>query len=142
MSVEIVVANVAQAIEGRFFGKYVGFVEVNADPRRLGRLILTVPSVLGEGVKTGWALPCLPYGGSPDQGMWFIPPIKSRVWVEFEGGELSKPIWVGTFWGRPPGGDSAPVPNQAEDGKAATAVQTPPTRKIIKTQAGYQRKAD
>ena len=63
MELEKVVANLAHKVERRFYGKHRGFVVDNADPEQLGRLKLKVPSVLGADVVTGWALPCVPYGG-------------------------------------------------------------------------------
>ena len=52
-------------VEHRFYGKYRAFVEDNTDPEK-GRLRLTIPSVLGPDVASGWALPCAPYGGAAD----------------------------------------------------------------------------
>ncbi|MEI7770101.1 MAG: phage baseplate assembly protein V [Chloroflexales bacterium] len=136
MSLEQIVANLVEKVERRFFGKYRGFVVDNADPEHLGRLTLQVPSVLGASVVTGWALPCLPYGGAANQGFLFIPEEKAGVWVEFEEGDLEFPIWTGTFWSKPSGDSELPKPNQA-DGKEASDVQDPPTRKIIKTKKGH-----
>lgn len=81
---------------GRFYGKYRGLVLVNQDPLQLGRLQATVPEVLGE-TPSGWALPCAPYGGTAC-GLFAIPPIGAGVWVEFESGDVSRPIWTGTWW--------------------------------------------
>ena len=100
MDLEKVVADLVQQIEHRFYGKYRGLVVDNADPERLGRLKVKVPGVLGEEVVTGWAMPCLPYGGEADQGFLFIPEVGAGVWVEFEQGDLEFPIWVGTFWSK------------------------------------------
>ena len=80
----------------QFFGKYRGRVEKNVDPERLGRLQVSVPSVLQD-VSTGWALPCVPYAG-PGVGLFAIPPVGANVWVEFEGGNVESPIWSGCFW--------------------------------------------
>jgi uncharacterized protein involved in type VI secretion and phage assembly len=129
MSLENIVANLVQKVERRFYGKYRGFVVDNADPEHLGRLKVKVPSVLGSDVVTGWAAPCVPYGGSPDQGFLFIPDIDAGVWVEFEEGDLEFPIWVGTFWSKPGGESELPKPNDN--------VQDPPTQKIIKTKKGH-----
>ncbi len=129
MSLEKVVANLIQRIENRYYGKYRGFVVDNADPEKLGRLRLTVPSVLGDEVITGWAMPCVPYGGQADQGFLFIPEVEAGVWVEFEEGDLEFPIWVGTFWSKPGGESELP--------KANGDVQDPPTQKIIKTKTGH-----
>ena len=57
----------------RFYGKYEGVVTDVGDPLKIGRIRARVPAVLGEQVETGWALPCLPAGGSKDAGL-FVPP--------------------------------------------------------------------
>lgn len=114
----------AQKIQNKYYGKYRGFVVDNADPEQLGRVRLKVPSVLGES-ETGWALPCMPFGGMAAQGMFVVPEIEAQVWVEFEEGELSYPIWTGTFWQQK--GD-APV--ELEEDK--------PTQHVIQTPAGHR----
>lgn len=129
MSLEKVVANLVQKVENRFYGKYRGFVVENADPEKLGRLKVRVPSVLGNEVVTGWAMPCTPYGGDRDQGFLFIPEVGAGVWIEFEEGDLEFPIWVGTFWSKPDGESELPKVNDA--------IQDPPTQKIIKTKKGH-----
>ena len=81
----------------RHWGKYRGTVVDNADPQTQGRLRATVPEVLGD-VDSGWALPCAPYGGD-GSGMYAVPAVGSGVWVEFEAGDVSRPIWVGCWCG-------------------------------------------
>ncbi len=81
----------------QFWGKYRGKVENNVDPLQLGRVQVSVPSVLGDG-RLSWAMPCVPYAGS-SVGFFMIPPMNANVWVEFEGGDLDHPIWSGCFWG-------------------------------------------
>lgn len=125
-----------QKVEYRFYGKYRGFVVDNADPEQLGRLKVKVPSILGNDVVTGWAVPCMPYGGDANLGFLFIPEVNAGVWVEFEEGDLEFPIWVGTFWSKPGGESELPKPNEA-DGSEQGSVQDPPTRKIIKTEKGH-----
>lgn len=136
MILEKVVANLVQKVEHRLYGKYRGFVVDNADPEQLGRLKLRVPSVLGDEVVTGWAMPCAPYGGDANQGFLFIPEVEAGVWVEFEEGDLEFPIWVGTFWSKPGGESELPKPNDP-DGAEQDSVQDPPSRKIIKTVKGH-----
>ena len=136
MNTERIVAGLVDRVERRYFGKYRGFVVENDDPQHLGRITVRVPSVLGRSVVTGWAMPCVPYGGAADRGMLFVPEPKSGVWVEFEEGDLEFPIWVGTFWSAPDGTSELPVPNGA-DGSSADAPQAPPTRKILKTAKGH-----
>ena len=137
MDLERVLADLVQKVDSRFFGKYRGFVVENQDPELLGRLKVKVPSVLGDQVVTGWALPCLPYGGAANQGFLFVPEVDAGVWVEFEEGDLEFPVWVGTFWSKPGGESELPKPDAPDTGKEEGAVQDPPTRKIIKTKAGH-----
>lgn len=136
MNLEKAVASLMQKIERRFYGKYRGFVVDNEDPEQLGRLKVKVPSVLGNEIVTGWALPCTPYGGDANQGMLFIPEVNAGVWVEFEEGDLEFPVWVGGFWSKPDGESELPKPNDAE-GEEESDVQNPVTRKIIKTLKGH-----
>jgi hypothetical protein len=82
-------------LAGVYFGKYRGKVEDNVDPTRRGRLKVTVPAVLGEAAV--WALPCVPYAGK-DMGFYMMPEKDTPVWVEFEAGDPSFPIWTGCFW--------------------------------------------
>lgn len=136
MDLEKIVAKLIERTEHRFYGKYRAFVVDNADPEHLGRLRLNVPNLSGNQVVTGWAWPCVPFGGNADQGFLFIPEIDAGVWVEFEEGDLEFPIWVGTFWSKPGGESELPKPNNA-DGSEQGSVQDPPTRKIIKTKKGH-----
>lgn len=134
--VERIVGRLAREVERRYYGKYRGLVVDNEDPRSLGRLKVRVPSVLGEDVVTGWAAPCVPYGGRAGAGTLFVPEVDDGVWVEFEEGDLEFPIWVGTYWTEPDGETELPRPNAA-DGSEEDGVQSPPTRKIVKTAAGH-----
>jgi hypothetical protein len=136
VELEKVVADLLQKVERRFYGKYRGFVVNTEDPKHLGRVRLRVPSVLGPEIVTGWAMPCVPYGGQKNQGFLSIPEVGAGVWVEFEEGDLEFPIWVGTFWSEPGGESEIPALNGA-DGKERKNEQKPPTRKIIKTQKGH-----
>ena len=83
-----------------YYGKYRGTVLNNVDPEQRGRLMLSVPDVLGT-VPSSWAEPCVPLAGptGPPMGVYLVPPIGSGVWVEFEHGDPSYPIWVGCRWG-------------------------------------------
>jgi uncharacterized protein involved in type VI secretion and phage assembly len=136
MTLEHVVARLAERVEHRYYGKYRGFVVDNKDPAQLGRLRLRVPSVLGNQVVTGWASACVPFGGAADQGFLFIPDPGAGVWVEFEEGDLEFPIWVGMFWSKPDAQTELPKPN-GPDGAEGSQPQDPPTCKIIKTSKGH-----
>ena len=93
----------------RFYGKYRGKVEKNADPHQQGRLQVSCPVVLGP-VKSSWAMPCVPYAGK-GVGFFALPPNGANVWVEFEGGDPDYPIWSGCFWGQ---GEAPAKPAKAE----------------------------
>lgn len=113
-----------EKVENRYYGKYRAIVESNEDPEKRGRLMVKVPSLFGD-TEIGWAMPCFPYGGAGNTGYYMIPEFKDGVWVEFEGGRLSYPIWSGTWWAR----DEAP--------KGADNDDPAPDRKIIKTKSGH-----
>lgn len=83
-----------ERLRTRFYGKYRGIVSaVDASTMRIKA---KVPSVLGE-TETGWCMPCVPYAG-PKAGFAFLPETGSGVWIEFEGGDVSYPIWTGGYW--------------------------------------------
>jgi uncharacterized protein involved in type VI secretion and phage assembly len=91
----------------------------------MGRIKLLVPSVLAS-QNTGWALPCFPFGGNDQQGSFSVPEIDATVWVEFEEGNISKPIWTGTFYALD---DEAPE-------AAFTDIQ--PNSHVIQTRSGHK----
>jgi uncharacterized protein involved in type VI secretion and phage assembly len=106
----------------RFYGKYRGIVTDNNDPDMMGRVRADVPEVLA-GVTSGWALPCVPYAGD-GVGLHAIPPVGAGVWIEFEAGDPSRPIWTGGWWG------SGQVPAD-ETGKP-----TVPALKVLRSEEG------
>jgi len=136
MSSEKLIANLTRKVEGRYYGKYRGMVVDNQDPEHLGRLRVRVPRVLGPDVVTGWAMPCVPYGGDRNQGFLCLPDLGGAGRVEFEAGDLELPIWVGTFWSKPGGESELPKSNNG-DGSEQGESQNPATRKIFKTTKGH-----
>ena len=79
----------------RFLGKYRGIVtEVDAATMRIRA---RVPAVFGNEATSGWCTPCVPYAG-PQVGFVMLPERGSGVWIEFEGGDVSFPIWTGCYW--------------------------------------------
>lgn len=103
----------------RYYGKYRGSVLENEDPDGRGRLKVQVPSLLGD-QSTDWALPCFPFGGAEQTGTYLVPPVGALVWVEFEQGDLSYPIWTGTYW---------------TSGTAAPANE--PAKRVVRTPFGH-----
>jgi len=79
----------------KYWGKYRGTVLDNVDPLAMGRLLVEVPQV--PAAAENWAMPCVPYAGF-QVGFFAMPEIDANVWVEFEGGNPSFPIWAGCFW--------------------------------------------
>jgi uncharacterized protein involved in type VI secretion and phage assembly len=92
-----------ERVRGRYYGKYRGAV-VDVDAATM-RIKASVPSVL-PGAPTGWCMACVPYAG-PNVGVVMLPEVGSGVWIEFEGGDVSYPIWSGCYW------RSGEVPSQA-----------------------------
>ena len=77
----------------RYLGRYRGEVLDVEDPKSIGRVKVKVPEVLGD-VDSGWALPAFAVSGD-GSGIYAVPPVGAGVWVEFEAGDLSRPVWVG-----------------------------------------------
>ena len=92
----------------------------------MARIKTKIPELLGDEKETGWALPCLPYGGGEEDGFVFIPEVDSNVWIEFEGGNLSYPIWTGVWWGK----DKNKIPSELND-------MDDNSLKILKTKMGH-----
>jgi uncharacterized protein involved in type VI secretion and phage assembly len=103
----------------RFYGKYRGIVTDNRDPQNQGRIRARVPAVMGD-QETGWALPCSPYAGN-GVGFFFVPDTDSKVWIEFEAGNIESPIWTGGFWGI---GEVPNIPAMAEIKMIKTSTAT------------------
>lgn len=75
----------------RFYGLYRGTVADVKDPDNNRRVKMTVPQVLGE-EQTDWAWPM------DLAGAYIAPPaVGQGVWVQFEGGDPSFPVWSSTF---------------------------------------------
>lgn len=75
----------------KYYGKFRGTVLDPVDPNLMGRVKLLV--TVGGAPLTLTAEACTPY-----PGFYAIPPIGSGVWVEFEEGDIDKPIWTGCWW--------------------------------------------
>lgn len=82
---------------GRFYSCYRGIVTKNIDPANKLRLKVHVPEVNGINL---WAT-CKGIYGSTNSGFKFLTPkIGDVVWVEFEHGDLSKPVWSYHGWAK------------------------------------------
>jgi len=122
MGTDTLLATTPDQMTTRFYGKYRGLVTDNQDPLNLGRIKANVPEVLQD-TPTGWALPVAPYAGD-GVGVYTVPDSGAGVWIEFEAGDVSRPIWSGCWWGD----------NQLP--KDESGSDTKPSRKIIRTTDG------
>jgi len=124
----------------RFYGKYHGVVTATEDPLGIGRLTAKVPAVLGEDVETGWALPCLPGGGVKDAGLVLLPPVGATVWIEFAAGDVSQPIWSGTFYGAPTssGGADDLAPESGAETPQGDGKDPTPKLWVLRTAGGHE----
>lgn len=105
-----------QRFAGRFYGKYRAIVVGNKDPRKRGRVQVSCEGVYGAS-SSPWALPCMPLAGMPGTGVYAVPPVGSIVWIEFEEGNVEKPIYMGGFWEEALRGqntDGTPIENSPE----------------------------
>jgi Type VI secretion system/phage-baseplate injector OB domain len=116
----------------KLYGKYRGTVISNLDPKRQGRLFVEATDALNL-FPSNWAMPCVPIGGL-QFGAYLVPPPGAGVWVEFEQGNPSKPIWTGFYAGAatdPPATaqlttPGAPVMVLGTLGKATLAISDVP----------------
>jgi uncharacterized protein involved in type VI secretion and phage assembly len=112
-------SRIHERLRTRFYGKYRGTVTDVDDPDKRGRIRARVPAVLGD-QETGWCLPCVPYAGK-NVGFACFPEAGTGVWIEFEGGDVSYPVWTGCWWG------SGELPSDAA-----------PDVKVWQTQCGHK----
>ncbi len=103
-------------VRTHYFGKYRGSIVDTEDPTSRGRLKVKVPDVLGPDLAV-WARPCVPYAGD-GIGFKFFPPPNTGVWIEFEKGDISYPIWTGFFWA------DSEMPAEADTGDNVKLLQT------------------
>jgi hypothetical protein len=80
-----------------YFGKYRGTVEAVEEGDNLGIISVKVPDVFGGDFVVERVRPCSPFAGSK-HGFVAIPEPNDGVWVEFEAGKTSLPIWTGFWW--------------------------------------------
>jgi uncharacterized protein involved in type VI secretion and phage assembly len=106
----------------KFWGKYKATVAVNEDPELRGRITCFVPDVLGE-VPSTWCEACAPLAGPTGfpMGVYLVPPIGAGVWVEFQNGDPSYPIWAGCRFAT---GDAPPFAFTGLPGSPSIVLQT------------------
>jgi len=115
---------------GIYYGIYRGFIADNKDPEFMGRVQLKVPQIFGEGeVLDYWAWSKGMYCGT-DIGLFAIPNIGDMVWVSFEGGNPSYPVWEYGHFAKTDGTSDIPTDWNSDDNN--------PTPVILQTKAGHR----
>jgi len=79
---------------------YRAIVINTKDPQGLGRIQVKAPDISGEQV-LGWALPSVPPNNFSKKIGSALPPVGAMVWIQFERGDASSPIWTGRFFTSP-----------------------------------------
>lgn len=97
-----------ERFSGRYFGLYRGFVVDVNDPKQLNRIKVKVPHVSGTDDPLGWALPSPNTGGADNVGDSWIPEAGTFVWVQFEDGDLTYPVWSPGPWAFRDGASQVP----------------------------------
>lgn len=95
---------------GRYYSDYRGFVTDNNDPDYKGRLKINVPEIHGVTTPNYWAWSKGIYAAS-QAGFYVIPKKGDAIWVSFEGGDPSKPVWTYGWWGE----TEAPTTGKVQD---------------------------
>lgn len=76
----------------QFDGIFRATVLNSLDPMRQGRVQVSVPAVSGGA--TQWALPCREPGTGLQRP---TPNTGDTAWVMFEGGDPTRPVWLGVM---------------------------------------------
>jgi len=97
-SLEKQLVKVTEVINSHYYGKYVGKVQTVGENENLGCITAIVPEIYGE-TESPWAKPCVPFGGA-NFGFLMLPNPQDLVWIEFEAGDISRPIWSGFLWAK------------------------------------------
>lgn len=80
---------------GFFYSIYRAIVTDNNDPLFLNRVRVTIPDVYGEDL---WALPFNQQGSQLSGFKYLTPEVGDIVYVQFEFGDPSKPLWSYHSW--------------------------------------------
>ncbi|HET6493822.1 MAG TPA: phage baseplate assembly protein V, partial [Thermoleophilia bacterium] len=120
-------------VANRYYSKYMGTVEVSADPQGQGRVQVSCKvGTNRDDPMSVWAYPSAEYAG-PDKGVFWPPDDGDKVWVWFDHGDLTQPRFSGSFWGnrqQNKGPEGSCVPAEFRPGAAA------PVKRGFKTKGG------
>lgn len=94
---EDLLAELSEWRKNHLFGKYRGVVEDVLEDDDLGLISAKIPDVFGDEKVIERIRPCSPFAGDK-HGFVTIPEPGDGVWIEFEAGNISLPIWTGFWW--------------------------------------------
>ena len=80
-----------------YYGLYRGTVESVEEGDNLGIISVKIPDVFGPTHTVSRVRPCTPFAGDK-HGFVAIPEPGDGVWIQFEAGKTSLPVWVGFWW--------------------------------------------
>ena len=80
-----------------YFGIYRGIVESVEEGDNLGIISVKIPDVFGSQHVVEKVRPCSPFAGDK-HGFVTIPEVGDGVWIQFEAGQSSLPVWIGFWW--------------------------------------------
>lgn len=83
---------------GLYYSSYRGIVLNTEDPDKRGRIQVNIPSIHG-GIKM-WANPKDQIGGNGWGAKFHAPLVGDVVWIEFESGNIFKPLWSYHGWAK------------------------------------------
>jgi len=92
-------------------------------PDPMGRIRVRVPAVGDRSGESRMAWPVVPSAGD-GYGLKVIPPVGGHVYVVFENGRLTAPLWIGSWWTR------GEVPSDLEAAEAQGWI-TPAGHKLV-----------
>lgn len=118
---------IAHPLQGRNaqFGIHSGIVVDVKDPEGQGRVKVAMPWSERPGAARyeTWARLSVPMAGN-NRGLWFIPDVDDEVVVAFEGGDVHRPIVIGSLW------NGRDAPPEAMDAAGSN------DRKVIRSRSG------
>lgn len=151
---------VDRPVDGGSYDKdYRAYVRDNLDPRQLGRVRVYCPGLMGDVDSRDrwlpWAMPKMGIGkaDTTDSGTCLVPDVGAAVWVSFENGDPSFPVYEGA-WTRGNDSSSSALPLLARgqrdttlgDSRAAYGVTVGPSaggesvyprNRLFKTKQGH-----
>ena len=121
--------------ERKYLGRYRGFVVDVNDPLRTFRVKVRVAEILGREIITDWANTDQMSASGPDFGGPAGLELETPVFVQFESGDVNRPLVVGTWFRKPSDGPPDAPALTRSDGE--TCYATDPSIGTPKGEDGF-----